>query len=96
MQTIVLGTPSAERSLSSVVGSSAHEEIEIVSADGSVIAHLVPALDVSDEIYQRVAEEYRQDAAELQRRLANRTPGRTTAEVMERLQRLADSPCDSQ
>jgi len=96
MQTIVLGTPPAERSLASVVSSSGDEEIEIVNADGSVIAHLIPVLNVSDQLYQRVAEDYLQEAAELRRRLANRTAGRTTVEVMERLQQLGDSPCGSQ
>lgn len=95
MKTIVLGTAASEQSIASVVGASDHEEIEIVDANGGVVAHLVPTCEVSEEIHARVMAEYRKDSAELQRRLANRTPGRTTAEVMEYLQRLADTPCDS-
>ena len=94
MQTIVLGTPSAEQSLSSLLRATGRDEIAIVDEQGAVVAHLTPADPIDDEVYARVADAFRKDAAELERRFANRGPCRTTAEVMERLQKLDGVSCD--
>lgn len=93
MQTIVLGTPAAEQSLTSLLRSTGCDEVEIVDEQGSIVARLTPADPISPELYARVAQVFRADAADLQRRFANRTTGKTTAELMAGLQTMGGPSC---
>jgi hypothetical protein len=65
---------------------------EVRSSKGSVLGHFLPALSQEEiKLYLKVLSEY--DAAEIQRRKASGGKGRTTQEVLARLQSLGKPPC---
>jgi hypothetical protein len=72
-----------------VLSQAVNDLAEIRDTDGKVIGYFAPVALDDARLYADVAAHY--DAAEMKRRKEDGSPGRTTAEVLERLQSLENT-----
>ena len=85
---VVLGSARSKASLDDFVSQSPLDEIEIVDADGTAVAYLVPAPQPNDAVYAQFEAVFQSHAEVLRRRAANPSPGVSTKELLTKLQSL--------
>jgi antitoxin (DNA-binding transcriptional repressor) of toxin-antitoxin stability system len=88
---VVLGTPASKKPLDEFIPRVGSGEIEIVAADGTALAYLVPAVSPDHKVYAAFERVFQSHADTLRRRAANPVPGITTAELFARLDALAQN-----
>ena len=95
---VIVGTAAAKAPLDEFVRHSPVDEIEIVDANGTALAYLVPAPQPGDDTYARLETIFQSHAEVLCRRAANPSRGVSTEELLTKLHGLngqAEEPCDS-
>ena len=95
---VVLGTAAAKTPLDEFLGRSPVDEVEIVDADGTALAYLIPVPRPSDEVYAKLEAVFQSHAETLRRRAANLSRGVSTEELLTKLRGLSDEakePCAS-
>ena len=95
---VVLGTAAAKTPLDEFLGRSPVDEVEIVDADGTALAYLIPVPRPSDEVYAKFEAVFQSHAETLRRRAANPSRGVSTEELLTKLRGLSDEaeePCAS-
>ena len=87
---VVLGTAGSKASLDEIVCQSLadEEEIEIVAADGTALAYLVPVARPGNATYAKFEAIFQSHAETLRRRAANSSPGTSTEVLLKKLQTL--------
>ena len=94
---VVLGTAAAKTPLDDFIERTPLDEIEIVDANGTALAYLVPVPRPGDETYAKFESVFQQHAATLASRAASPSHGICTEELLTKLNALpgkADDPCD--
>jgi hypothetical protein len=95
---VTLGTAAAQVSLDEFVRRGAEDEIEIVDANGTALAYLIPAPRTGDETYSRFETVFQSHSETLRRRAAKPACGISTEELLTKLHALdspTETPCDS-
>ncbi len=95
---VVLGSAAANAPLDEFVRHNPVDEIEIVDANGTALAYLIPAPRSGDETYAKFETIFQSHAEVLRRRAANPSGGASTDELLTKLRGLngqAEEPCDS-
>ena len=72
---VVLGTAASKVPLDEFIPGVQSDEIEIVGADGTPLAYLVPAARPGDATYAKFEQVFQSHAAELRRRALSCPPG---------------------
>ena len=86
---VVLGTAAAKAPLDEFVRHTPVDEIEIVDANGTALAYLIPASRPGDETYAKLETIFQGHAEVLRRRAANPSRGVSTEELLTKLRGLA-------
>ncbi len=95
---VVLGTAASKVPLDEFFGRIPVDEVEIVDANGTALAYLIPVPRPEDETYARFETVFQSHADDLRRRAAKLSRGVSTEELLTKLTSLsgeADEPCDS-
>ena len=95
---VVLGTAAAKTPLDEFLGRTPVDEIEIVDADGTALAYLIPVPRPGDETYAKFETLFQSQAETLRRRAANPSRGVSTEDLLTKLRGLsgeAEEPCDA-
>ena len=95
---VILGSAAANAPLDEFVRHNPVDEIEIVDANGTALAYLIPAPRAGDETYARFETIFQSHAGDLRRRAANPSRGVSTEELLNKFQALndqAEKSCDS-
>lgn len=82
---VVLGSAAASTPLDEFLRHNPVDEIEIVDANGTALAYLIPAPQVGDETYARFETIFQSHAEVLRRRAANPSRGVSTDELLTKL-----------
>lgn len=94
---VVLGSAAANAPLDEFLRHNPVDEVEIVDANGTALAYLIPAPRAGDETYAKFETIFQNHAEVLRRRAAKPSGGVSTDELLTKLRVLncqAGEPCD--
>ena len=95
---VVLGTAAAKAPLDEFLRHSPVDEVEIVDANGTALAYLIPVPRPDDATYAKFETVFQSHAEVLRHRAANPARGVSTEELLTKLRGLScetGAPCDS-